>query len=100
MTGATGLQSFQFPPVNSPFADSAPPTETLSNLLERTSLPYITSTEQIQLAMIVDCMSEVEIFTLSVLIFPSLSNIIDPLISMPRDISYSSDKVYYSEDQR
>jgi len=60
VTGATGLQSFIFSSVNVPFGESATSADTLSSLLERTSLPYITSTEQIQLAVIVDCMSEVE----------------------------------------
>jgi hypothetical protein len=62
VTGATGLQSFQFSSLNASLAESTKRVETLSNLLERTSLPYITSTEQIQLAMIVDCISEVENF--------------------------------------
>jgi hypothetical protein len=61
VTGATGLQSFQFPSLNGSLTESTKQAETLSNLLEQTSLPYITSTEQIQLAMIVDCISEVDI---------------------------------------
>jgi hypothetical protein len=34
-------------------------TKLLVSLLEKASLPYVTSAEQIQLAVIVDCMSEV-----------------------------------------
>jgi RAVE protein 1 C terminal len=94
VTGATGLQSFQFSSLNASLAESTKRVETLSNLLERTSLPYITSTEQIQLAMIVDCISEVEILYAK-LTFYSLSNIIDHWILMRRDISCSSDKAYY-----
>jgi hypothetical protein len=56
--GVANLQAFRLLSFN-----TAPFVETMSNklasLLERTSLPYITSAEQIQLAVIVDCMSEV-----------------------------------------
>lgn len=57
--GVTGLQSFQLSSFDkaSPLVDTMP--KKLSSVLEQTSLPYITSAEQIRLAVIVDCMSEV-----------------------------------------
>jgi hypothetical protein len=36
------------------------PSKTLEALLERTSLPYLTSGEQFRLALISDCMMEVD----------------------------------------
>jgi RAVE protein 1 C terminal len=41
----------------SPFTEKVPAR--LKDLVERSSLPYLTSAEQIRLAVIIDCMSEV-----------------------------------------
>jgi hypothetical protein len=59
VSSVTSLQSFKLSPFNntSSLAESSP--KKLPNILEKTSLPYITSGEQIQLAVIVDCMNEV-----------------------------------------
>jgi hypothetical protein len=58
--GVHSLQSFQ---LSSPFKPDGfvekLASKVLSNLLEEAALPYITSAEQIQVAVIVDCMREV-----------------------------------------
>jgi hypothetical protein len=54
-----GLQSFQLSSTNNSYFENKSPSKELSSLLEKAALPYITSGEQIQLAVIVDCMHEV-----------------------------------------
>jgi len=45
------------PVEQSPFVEKVPAR--LKDLVERSSLPYLTSAEQIRLAVIIDCMTEV-----------------------------------------
>jgi hypothetical protein len=55
----SGLRSFQLSSSESSFDSVEAGSGNLAALLEKASLPYITSAEQIQLALIVDCMNEV-----------------------------------------
>jgi len=54
-----GLQSFRLSSTTNSYFERKSASKDLSSLLEKAALPYITSTEQIQLAVIVDCMHEV-----------------------------------------
>jgi hypothetical protein len=72
--------------------DSSKPTS-LEVLMETDPLPYLTSSEQIHLALIVDCISEVE--DISMRADPSSKGIDDHWMKMLRGISFSSDSMYY-----